>query len=450
MALRKFIRVTLLLLAGLLILAAAVWMWSRLQGPSPAQREAMALLQPSPLPEGRNAFDALWLLARDVPESGLRQVVTADMRRIRAELARSVDAVPSGPEHGAAARYRDLRPGVADMKLFCPHRGDCLQRVRADPGGYAALVERHRLLLDRVAALSGHDFYRSRLPLDVRAPLPQFTLARLGLTEAAQRYVSGDVDGGLARACTGLRTWRRLGAHSDSLIVRMLGVALATDGYGRLLAQMLAELPGDHPLPPACDAALAPVALQELSICEAMRGEYAANVAATDVVRYRETGSVVDAMFGRLVYDPRQTRALMAEDRVRACSEKAQSLLAADRQLNWQEVPRSPWRMACAANLAGCILADIAAPAYVGYAWRAQDGGARLDLLRGVVSLHGGSGDGRAQEAALRRFWAATRGSDRELRFVDGGRAVEVREFDGARGGWWQLPLPAAPIAQGN
>src|SRR3546814_1214241 len=53
----------------------------------------------------------------------------------------------------------------------------CLQRVRADPDGYAALVARHGVLLDRIAALSGYDFYRSQAPLDPRAPIPMLSLA---------------------------------------------------------------------------------------------------------------------------------------------------------------------------------------------------------------------------------------------------------------------------------
>src|SRR3546814_19518342 len=86
--------------------------------------------------------------------------------------------------------------------------------------------------------------------------------------------------------------------------------------------------------------------------------------------------------------------------------------------------------MECIANMADCILADIAAPAYAGYGLRAQDGGARLDLLRGIVSLHGVDGDASTREARLRRFWTDTRSRNRELRFVDDGRAVEVRQFD--------------------
>lgn len=397
------------------------------------------LLQPSPEPEGRNAFDALWLLGRDVPVARQRAVADADMARIRAELADSPVALPSA-SGDAVSEGRDLRPSGADRDMFCRPREDCLQRVQADPGGYAALVDRNRALLDRVAALSGYDFYRGRLPLDVRVPLPDFTLARFGLTDAAQAYASGDIDGGLARACAGVDTWRRLGARADSLIVRTFGVGLATDGYGALLARMLAQLPGDHPLPPACDAALAPVAEDELAICDAMRSEYAMVAAASDTISDPEVAGPARAMLARLVYDPERSRAMMAENLAPACADTTHASLVADQPLHWPQRVQSRWRLECAANLAGCVLADIATPAYVDYAARVQDAGARLELLRGVASVRG-IDDRQGREAALRRFWAATRNQGRELRFVDEGRAVEVREFYTARGEWWQLPL---------
>src|SRR3546814_2328898 len=106
--------------------------------------------------------------------------------------------------------------------------------------------------------------------------------------------------------------------------------------------------------------------------------------------------------------------------------------------------------MECIANRAGCILADCVASAFAGYGLRAQEGGARLDLLRGIGSVHGVDGDASKREARLRRFWTDTRSRNRELRFVDDGRAVEVRQFDASRGDWWKLPLPGArqPLPQ--
>lgn len=442
MPMRRFVVVAMQMLAGVLILGAVLWTWSRLQPLTPVQREAMALLQPSPEPDGRNAFAALWLLGRDVPQTRLQQVAEADMQRIRAELARPPRVLPAGTDEGAAAPYRDLRPNDADRALFCSPSDDCLRQVRADPDGYAALVARHRVLLDRIAALSGYDFHRSQAPLDPRAPILMFSLAQMGTTSAAQAYASGEIDKGLAGACAGVRTWRTLGTGADSLVVKMLGIGLATDGYGRLLAQMLAELPAGHPLPSACQAALAPVSVDELSICEAMRGEYASSAAAIDTIDNPRLAGNLQAVWNRLLYDPEKSRALIAVDFAPACSRATRAMLAADETWGWSQEPRPRRRVECIANLAGCILADIAAPAYVGYGKRAQDAGARLDLLRGVALLHGVDGDASTREARLRRFWADTRSRNRELRFTGGGRAVEVRQFDASRGGWWKLPLP--------
>src|SRR3546814_6307709 len=84
------------------------------------------------------------------------------------------------------------------------------------------------------------------------------------------------------------------------------------DGYGRLWAQMLAELPAGHPLPVACEAALAPVSVDELSICETMRGEYSSSAAAIDAIDDPKLAGTMQAALNRLVYDPEKTRALIA------------------------------------------------------------------------------------------------------------------------------------------
>src|SRR3546814_14830514 len=145
------------------------------------------------------------------------------MQPIRAELARSPDTRPAGPDKGAAAQYRDLQPNDADRALFCSPYDDCLQRVRADPDGYAALVARHGVLLDRIAAMSGYDFYRIQAPLDPMAPIPMLSLANLGVSRPAPASESRKVDEGLARACAVVRTGPPLGPNTTSLLVKTLG-----------------------------------------------------------------------------------------------------------------------------------------------------------------------------------------------------------------------------------
>src|SRR3546814_9620405 len=101
----------------------------------------------------------------------------------------------------------------ADRALFCSPYDDCLQRVRADPDGYVALVARHGVLLDRIAALSGYDFYRSQAPLDPRAPIPMLSLAHLGVTRAAPAYASDKVDDRLAGAWAERKSPRLKSTH---------------------------------------------------------------------------------------------------------------------------------------------------------------------------------------------------------------------------------------------
>src|SRR3546814_8917095 len=117
----------------------------------------------------------------------------------------------------------------------------------------------------------------------------------------------------------------------------MLGIGLATDGYGRLLAQMLAELPAAHPLPVACEAALAPVSVDELSICETMRGEYSSSAAAIDAIDDPKLAGTMQAALNRLVSDPEKTRALIAGNFAPACSSATRAMVAPDKRSEWTQ-----------------------------------------------------------------------------------------------------------------
>ena len=60
------------------------------------------------------------------------------------------------------------------------------------------------------------------------------------------------------------------------------------------------------------------------------------------------------------------------------CGAQAREQVAQDRPLIDPTPPASRRSLACASNAVGCILADIAAPAYVDYGLRLQDADARL------------------------------------------------------------------------
>lgn len=449
---RRIARNIALALLAVAIVVAGLWTWSRLRGPSPAQQRALALLQQPPAPPGRDAFAALWLLHYDVPGSQLQAIADADSARIAALLAAGGDEAAASTQSfrsEAADRYPDLSPSPADADLFCrPREDDCLARVRSDPEAYRALVARNRRLLDRVAGLSAYDYYRYGMPHDFVAP-PSFAgVAGIGITRIAHEFAGGDRDAALAAACEGVLTWRRLGAHSDTLVMRMLGATYATDGYARLFAGMLAELPVDHPLPAACGRAFAEPEVAELSICAQMQGEFLHVSGITRDLRARTAAKPwIDRALMPLAFDAGMTLAAIAPAHARSCTPEAEAALARDAPVPQPEASQSLWRLDCVANFVGCVLADIGAPAYRDYQVRAQDHGARLDLMATLLRLRAHSGDAKSLRAALADEWARTRSAGREARIGDDGTTLAVRQRWTGRGEWWQVPMPASAIA---
>src|SRR3546814_17624183 len=130
-----------------------------------------------------------------------------------------------------------------------------------------------------------------------------------------------------------------------------------------------------------------------------MRGEYASSAAAIDAVDDPKLAGTMQAALNRPVHDPEKTRALIAGNFAPACSSATRAMLAADERPGWTQEPPPRLRMECIANMAGCILADIAAPDYSGSGFPAQDGGAPRYLLRGLVSLRVVAGEAFRREA---------------------------------------------------
>jgi hypothetical protein len=430
---------------GIVGLTMCLWTVSRLRGPTAEQVEALALMQQSPLPTEGNAFPALWLLAYDVPESRLQAIADADAEFFAATpMYRLEDHKVWAKLSTAHADYADQTPSADDFERFCKTRQEnCLDKVRADPAAYDALIERNRALLDRVAGLSRYSHYRYTATNSTDMMLPPFQLAGYGLTRVAWQFARGDVDEALAGACDGVRTWRRLGAHSDSLLARMIGIAYASDGYARLLAQMLAELPASHELPASCDSAFSPPAVADLSICEAMKGEFSL---ADHAVRSQLLGELarspwIHRAIGSLVFDVDQTSAMTAVINARHCSDDTNAQLQLDQPMATPESSLNLWRLECVANFAGCVLTDVARPAYADYQWRAQDYGARLELMAALLWLREHADPDEPLQAQLTRRWEATRRGDRGIRFVEDGSMVELEEFSRRPDREWRLPL---------
>ncbi len=158
---------------GLLIVVAALWTWSRLRGPTHEQRAALALLETPNAFEGRNAFDAIWVLPYDVPDAEIATVADTDMRALT-----DATRVPDAPLSftSAATQYPDLKPdrgAVAPCGFGGAH---CLDKVTAAFDEYAALVQTNGRLIERVEALSAYGHHATRIPADHRSPLQPWTL----------------------------------------------------------------------------------------------------------------------------------------------------------------------------------------------------------------------------------------------------------------------------------
>ena len=326
--------------------------------------------------------------------------------------------------------------------------------MRAAPQAYAGLLERDAALLDRAAALAEWDHFRSPFPARFDTPLPAYQpLTRL-VTRDAWRFVSGDVEAALAGSCAGVLQGRRLIQSGDSLIGSMIGAALV-NGNATLLADMLAELPGDQRLPVQCGAAFASPLPAAEGVCQAMlaEGRYSTGAMRSQVgaaVAADAAGRKLPQWGARLLFDPERTAARMAPKFAWYCGEQARELIAQDRPLRDPTPPPSRWSLACTSNPVGCILADIAAPAYADYALRLQDADARLRTISALLWLR--ERGGAIDAAALAQVPAWMQSPSRPLRLdADAGTLGTAvferpRQDDSGHDGTWSVPLPGSRL----
>lgn len=437
---------------SLLILLAVAWGTSRLLGPADAQEAALATMrQPIPALQGRNAFALFWQLPYAIPEAERESVFARDLRRMgRNAHGGPVDAsARPAAEAGAAAvsaaegRYP---PSLAAETLtrFCSFAEDCLEKVSADVPAYAALVDENAALLDRVESLQDHAGLRQSFGYRYDAPIPAYQYGRLPLTRQAVLFLRGERDAALDAACRSVSAWRRVGSDSDSLVSRLIGTA-AVDAHGRLFAQMLAGTPRDAALPASCTAAFAAPAGHELSLCSAIRGEFA--LTDTAIADAPDDAALYGVGWSKrlswLLFDPTMTAAQVAEPYAFHCSAEAARAMAGDVRI---EVPRSKrglLLLQCVSNATGCILGDIASPGFDDYVARVQDSNAQLRLIGVLLRLRVKVADARPFEQRLRDAAAAVGAPARAPTPIADGAAVRIRNYATARGEYREIPLPA-------
>ena len=246
--------------------------------------------------------------------------------------------------------------------------------------------------------------------------------------EAGHRQARRDFDQGrrhtaFDRVCGGIVAQRGAGVGARDLL-GYFSAARAVQESASLFAQMLARSPADEPLPPTCEEAFAPPRAEELSLCEAFRGTLA------------QTLEVPPDLF----FDPTMTDARMATGFARTCgTDPLQLAVVQDRPLP----PLSPsprFGFDCIGNPTGCLLVDMALPAYDDYVLRAQEHGARMRLASTVYWLHGRTDDTLPLAERLAARPATMHSPGHPVEVAESGAALRIPTL-GPRGGHWQLPL---------
>lgn len=437
---------------ALALLLAALWTFSRVRGPTPEQREALALFAQARMqePAGRNAFAAMWLLGWEVPRQDLDAVAAEDAARFNAlppysDPARTVTADGGYAPFRSIAqeRYPDLGPTLDAGPAVCGwNDGGCLETVRADEQAYAELIQGAARLVENAEFALSLDYHRSAFVPVSNAPIPRYHLARVLMARDALWFVQGETDAALGGSCRAISGWRRIGASADSVILAMIA-ASAIRAHGGLLADMLAELPVGHALPEACNAALEPVRQEEMGICQAMRMEWETVRNSLDAAFAASTRT--QRALGRLVFDMDATTALDAQVKGWHCGSDAASQRAADLRLQAPTASeRSPWRLECVANPGGCLLIGAVSPAYDVYAWRLQDVGVQIGALRVLAWLRAAADDGRTTRERLAALPEALRMPRRQVELGSDGASLRVEQYDTRQGGHWSIPLPPA------
>ncbi|WP_311239380.1 MULTISPECIES: hypothetical protein [unclassified Xanthomonas] len=410
-----------ILLAALVALYAVSKRW-----PIPeAQRQALAQLrQPPPPLRGTNMFVALWSLSYAMPEAQREHLLAEDVERF--------NRLPAGSPFQSAA---PLLPGSPRWPSSAPalcsaSAGGCLERVRQHPQAYADALAAQAPLLARLRALAEYADYRSPFRADINAPLPEPPRLPLSMTGNAVDFVQGHTLQALAGVCADAQTARVLLRSGDNLVMPLIGAAMLR-GNAHLFADMLAELPAQHPLPAQCATAFAPLAVEDIALCNALHGEsrMAFSLLQEKVLTQGENLSWEERMSLRM-FDQERTQALLAPTYTWACSAPVRTLLAQDQPVPqaWIPAPQTA-SVACVANAMGCLLASAGQPDYANYQHKMQDTAAALRALSALQWLRDHPADERPLAQRIADLPPALRGQARALQPGPDGNSLLLRQY---------------------
>lgn len=429
---------------------AGTFLLSRLLPISKAQQQALAALQPTPQDHpGRNAYTALATLNLEGLSSEQRQArVDAfipryaqwQTRNLASQTGSRTDATILGD--APTLTTTDDRQLTFDARLCSfDEATTCLDKLRKEPKSTAEALAAQQDLLTRIGDLSTYAHYRlpPAIVPGIDAAMPSVGLLATPLAAHAQDYLQGNANTAMAGLCRDASSARMLMAHSDNLLLSMIGGKML-EANAQLLANILAELPTDMPLPSNCIAALSAPTGMELSTCTAMRGEFMNSSALFHITAQQPQKEGV-----KLLFDEEKTGARVAETMAFPCLPQHIQQIGEDRLLSRSTPYPSLWKLECVANYLGCALSNIASPSYNGYIARQQDNGASIRLLQSVLWLraHAEEQAGQSLAERLQTLPLVLRQGPRSLRASADGSALELPAYSKqAKGKHLSMPVP--------
>jgi len=429
----------------LLIVIAMSWMANMLFGwlptASSAQREALSQLR-APMERAtgeRNAFMLFWFLPYDVDEADHYPLLAADSDAIRAwGSSGAVAALPS------LSLPRLLVDEPAPLE-FCGRDGRCLSDLRSNPEAVRDVLRTRQAVLDKLDRLGDFDHYRTSVPITLATPIPYLQDAgRLQAARSALRHLDGDSDAALRGICRDLRSWRRLKGRSDSLVFEMVNLAWQRQ-LVEVFADIRAELPREHPLPPDCAEAMAAPVPEQRQSCDVYRAEFAAvehtfthlySSAVPGERSWRERAR--DMLIAGLV-NREASLATMAPGYWQSCVALGLPMVAWPERLDTGLRCRTDERFF---NPVGCVLAELAVPNTLTYLRRERDSEGLLRLLAlGEWLAH----QPEAVEALASRP-DVHRGFEQDVSLEGDVLLLHLAEPRNPAAPTWRLPLPGSRV----
>ncbi|WP_137973979.1 hypothetical protein [Pseudomonas sp. F(2018)] len=358
------------LLGTVLVLGAGAWLWWQDEALNP---QAKAWLEEPAAPADSAAY--YQLLGLDAPAG-------QDPQKVGRQLAQAHRQWRA--EHGP---YDLMAPATEGAHIELPGKElcalgevDCLQQLRENREGLAALLNRHAELLRRYEDLLVLNDYRTLSPPRVDEPLANFTtLDRANRLRGAQALALAEDGRGaeaLALLQQDVRLLRQWLARADNLILKMV---LVRQLGNKLDAIAVLHRAGLVPRPAAQPA----LSEAERSLEAPMQREFAlVGSGLLSLVNDPQSAGVPEWQL-RLMYKPHMTVNDSLPDYLRAAANSRLDTAAFVRVLRIPVRSKTSfWRRL--RNPVGAILGDVAMPDFNLFLARLHDLDAKLTLFNAL------------------------------------------------------------------